>query len=930
MRPRKTAARRLRAALAASLLLASAGRAPAQTSEQIKPYLLLVLDISGSMDDPAATVSSCTGDDAKFDHAKCAIQQMVDSHGDIIFGLSRFRRATSGSCNGCGGGGMDCSNCNESNGSGCADTDTLTNAFELLVPVMEESAASVRPWVDFTCGSCSFDPAANPELDTSGWTPIGGSLRGARRYFQGNDPFYSSDLESIYGAAAKDPIRSDPMKDVFVQDPDLGIDVQCRPYIVITLTDGEETCEQFSGTQNAAGALLTTDVDGKTYRIQTRPIAFGQGTCFQDEQGNARSEGNSQIEAIAHAGGTADVAGSCEGLYAADEVGLTDALNQIIQDSIKVEECDGEDNDCDNLVDEGYQLYCDLDSGVTSATLCFDPGDDCDDSDDNCFAGTSDEPKNACGFCGPTPTEVCNNLDDDCDGNTDEGGVCNGCVPQGEICDDRDNDCDGQTDENLVRDCGSNVGRCQPGTEQCVDGSWINCTATGPYPEECNNQDDDCDGIVDDFTTPCTTLPDNNPGVGVCRAGTRLCSAGSQGACLGEVGPGPEACDLEDDDCDTLVDEDTGGADCSNQCGTGVTECVNGTITCTSSGTGADDDCDNNDDDCDGQIDEAAPPMGSCDNGGTLCIPGTLRCVAGSYVCTGGEPRAPEVCDCKDNDCDGQTDENPGSLCPSGASCTSCQCAYPCEEGEFPCPVGRSCNDDNFCVVNPCFGVVCPATPDGAAQVCVEGSCVPTCDVVSCGGGLVCHLATGQCVPDNCHGFPERCSATELCVSGSCVANPCAGVTCSNAGEYCTDGQCVRSCSGVECGRGQECVRGACVDTCPTSCGSRRVCDLDSKACIEDACLGVVCGGGQVCDPRDGSCVRDPCLGVTCPGAGQVCERGTCRNAGGDAGVGDRSYIWSGGGRGCALGADGSPAPAAWLLALATALLLRRRRGGAR
>ncbi|MEZ4369581.1 MAG: FG-GAP-like repeat-containing protein [Polyangiaceae bacterium] len=103
-------------------------------------------------------------------------------------------------------------------------------------------------------------------------------------------------------------------------------------------------------------------------------------------------------------------------------------------------------------------------------------------------------PKSGCDaapVCTPH-TEVCNGKDDDCDGQVDENATS-------EVCNGKDDDCDGKIDEGLSRSCGSDVGECQSGTQTCSAGSWGACAGeVGPQTEACDELDNDCDGETDD------------------------------------------------------------------------------------------------------------------------------------------------------------------------------------------------------------------------------------------------------------------------------------------------------------------------------------------------------------------------------------------------------------------------------------------------
>ncbi|HWO26138.1 MAG TPA: MopE-related protein [Kofleriaceae bacterium] len=921
---------------AAVLAICSIASMPvAHAGDPLKPYVVLALDTSGSMG--TATGSgppSCGGADTRLNHAVCAINNIVNSYGDMVFALGRFRMATSGTyptCTAMGAGTAGSATCN-----GTADM------FELLTPLVDGNNDLAALWTDGTYNTCT-GTGTDPEIyAATGNTPLAGTLVGAKQYFSGlqapNFPIWPS------GQPGFAPIVNDPTAGAFLPggcnpSPTCTTNccaAQCRPYIVVLLTDGAETCVAFDpNTTAAATSLLTTDVTvggmPRRYRVLTRPIGFGIAPPVPPMQ--------NEIEDIAQAGGAIDIAGQNEGFYASDEAGLQLAISAILDDAIKTEACNNLDDDCDAAIDEdfpGKGSACDNGKlGVcrrTGSLVCRADGTGL-----SCNAPA-----------GPSGTaEVCNNQDDDCDGKTDEGLTGCSCTPQGELCNNNDDDCDGLIDEGIQRPCGT--GTCQ-GVETCMSGVFTGCTAPQAGTEVCNGLDDNCDGLRDGFNERCSNMPPvmpfpagdsrNNPGdparspipQNICHPGLRTCPANvgppnAFGPCLQEQQPLTEVCNGLDDDCDNMIDEGTGGADCSSNCGVGTTVCVNGMIQCNSVTQPDDDTCDGVDDDCDMMIDEDYVSSGACGMG-QVCN-GMEQCLNGMVTCV-GTPVGQESCNCTDDDCDAQVDE--GSLCPGGTQCVQCQCAPPCIPGEFPCALGKKCVN-NFCVADPCFGVTCPDV-NGNKQVCKANGNTPTCisacdpSVITCAPPLICYGPTGECRPDDCTTFPDRCSASERCISGACVSNPCAGVNCPGD-QYCVSGQCVGSCADVECDAGKRCELGMCVaDPCGAPCPFGKTCNDDSGQCVRDPCEFVQCTQGQECDPHHGGkCVDSLCLGTACPEPGQVCKLGTCYDPQvftPDAGTGEL-VTTGGGGGGCSAG-GGSSGGALAGLGLVLGLLLARRR----
>jgi hypothetical protein len=374
---------------------------------------------------------------------------------------------------------------------------------------------------------------------------------------------------------------------------------------------------------------------------------------------------------------------------------------------------------------------------------------------------------------------------------------------------------------------------CHAGSRKCEGGVWGLCKGdVVPRTEECNGEDDDCDGRTDEGEARVSEYcPVQNPSLkGACQTGISFCREGKV-ECIQRVFPASETCNDEDDDCDGKTDENTdtkcyddaasgciadgmGGYNCEGACASGTKACVKGTYAaCAGSVTPKAEQCTTVgqqlvDENCDGKTDEGC----SCDTGSYSCYTGspqssqdTRPCKAGTQVCSGGTLGScmgeviPTMETCanenKDDDCNGMMDD----VAIRGTSCSDVSTGKGvCKTNAvWKCSAGKA---------------VCTDGPAGTAEIC-DGQTDEDCD------GSVDEGFNLQTDANNCGNCGTKCGAGNTCCAGACVNTKLSNAHCGGCGIQCPVGNscCNSGCTNTKTDK-NNC--GMCAMTCLLGCSA--------------------------------------------------------------------------------------------------------------
>jgi len=436
-----------------------------------------------------------------------------------------------------------------------------------------------------------------------------------------------------------------------------------------------------------------------------------------------------------------------------------------------------------------------------------------------------------------------------------------GCVPSPEECNGEDDDCDGSADEDFdfdsdPRHCGSCNNACPSDPAHASP----SCSG-GECRLACDAGFDDCDG---DLENGCEADLGTAAACGACDVAcedpTPLCEADGDGfTCVDSCSSGRTLCG------DSCVDTGSDVSHCGG-CGSPCPGPAHGTPGC-SGGTCGIDSCDAGWDDCNSTAsDGCETPLdtttdcGACDR---TCNPpdATGTCTTGTCAIGACDPLRGDCDSTVSNGCETPLD----TLSDCGSCGTGCSLAHAtatCAGGSCAIDTCDSGWDD--CDGMDSTGCEADLTADGDCGGCGVTCSFPHASATCTATG--CALGTCDALWDDCDGDPSNGCETDLTMDGDCGScrNTCtldhATSSCSSSG----------TCEIDSCDSGWRDCDSIASNGCEGEIGSDSHCSMCGAACLSgETCVGGTC---SACAPSCSPCTGDCGTGGSSCSCGATCS----------------------------------------------------------